>query len=49
MRNLNDFSDFQLQTKAIKTVFGGTRDNGIMNGNCTPDPIGDEIRKKLGL
>ena len=37
------------QTIATKTVFGGTGDNGIINGNCTPDSIGDEIRKKSGL
>lgn len=49
MKNLNDYSSFQLETKAAKTVFGGNGDNGIKNGNCTPDPLGDAIRKSLGL
>ncbi|WP_405295933.1 hypothetical protein [Algibacter sp. Ld11] len=49
MKNLNDFSDFQLQAKVTRTVLGGNGDNGITNGNCTLDPFGQHIKDKLGL
>ena len=49
MKNLNNYRSFELSNKSKQTVLGGVNDNGIINGHCTPDPIGDEIRKKLGL
>jgi len=49
MKNLKDYSDFQLSARAKKTVLGGAGDSGIIDGTCTPDSIGDAIRKKLGL
>jgi|TARA_B110000503_G_scaffold29472_1_gene47268 hypothetical protein len=49
MKNLNSFKNYQLAPKLKQTVFGGNADDGITNGNCTPDPLGDAIRNGLGL
>ena len=42
---MDNFKQFSLSTKESHYVFGGTSDDGITNGHCTPDPLGDAIRQ----
>lgn len=46
MKNLTAFNQYYLSTKEKHSIFGG---EGTPFDNCIPDPIGDAIRKALGI